>query len=99
MITILKHTLYFDYLSTYCRLKIEAIVGLRVVRGPDWEWGDQDGGEGHVGTLVEIGEPLVSDGSRSVVVKWDSGVRSICRYGVDGKFDLRVLDKGPAGNT
>ena len=26
--------------------------GLRVVRGPDWKWGDQDGGEGCVGTVV-----------------------------------------------
>ncbi len=28
------------------------IVGVRVVRGPDWKWGDQDGGEGSVGTVV-----------------------------------------------
>ena len=30
-------------------------VGSRVVRGPDWSWGDQDGGLGHVGTVVTIG--------------------------------------------
>ena len=28
------------------------LEGLRVVRGPDWKWGDQDGGEGCVGTVV-----------------------------------------------
>lgn len=28
--------------------------GLRVVRGPDWTWRDQDGGEGHVGTVVAV---------------------------------------------
>ena len=28
--------------------------GLRVVRGPDWKWGDQDGGEGSVGTVIGI---------------------------------------------
>lgn len=27
---------------------------LRVVRGPDWEHGDEDGGEGHVGTVVGV---------------------------------------------
>ena len=27
--------------------------GTRVVRGPDWCWEDQDGGEGSVGTIVE----------------------------------------------
>ena len=26
-------------------------AGCRVVRGPDWKWGNQDGGEGHVGTV------------------------------------------------
>ena len=26
--------------------------GLRVVRGPDWKWGEQDGGEGGVGTVL-----------------------------------------------
>ena len=32
------------------------LVGSRVVRGPDWQWADQDGGVGHVGTVVTIGE-------------------------------------------
>ena len=32
------------------------LVGSRVVRGPDWQWGDQDGGPGHVGTVVTIGQ-------------------------------------------
>lgn len=31
------------------------LVGLRVVRGSDWKWGDQDGGEGCAGTVVECG--------------------------------------------
>lgn len=26
-------------------------VGARVIRGPDWKWGKQDGGDGHVGTV------------------------------------------------
>lgn len=29
-------------------------MDLRVVRGPDWEYGDEDGGEGHLGTVVEV---------------------------------------------
>lgn len=83
--------------SVRCRMDVD--VGLRVVRGPDWEWSDQDGGEGHVGTVVEVGEPLGSDGSRAVVVQWDCGERSRYRCGVDGKYDLRVLDSAPAGRT
>lgn len=35
---------------------MELQAGLRVVRGPDWSWGDQDGGEGGVGTVVEVEE-------------------------------------------
>ena len=72
-------------------------VGLRVVRGPDWEWGDHDGGEGHVGTVMEVGEPSVSDGGRAVVVQWDSGERSKYRCGIHGKYDLKVLDSAPTG--
>ena len=41
------------------RLVMEG-VGVRVVRGPDWQWGDQDGGPGHVGTVVTIGQYLRS---------------------------------------
>ena len=71
--------------------------GFRVVRGPDWQWGDQDGGEGHVGTVVEVGHPSESDGGRAVVVQWDCGERCRYRCGVEGKYDLGVLDSAPAG--
>jgi E3 ubiquitin-protein ligase mind-bomb len=77
---------------------MEVQMGLRVVRGPDWEWGDQDGGEGHVGTVVEVGEPPVSHGGRAVIVLWDCGERCEYRCGLEGKYDLRVLDSAPAGN-
>ena len=38
-------------------------VGLRVVRGRDWTWDEQDGGEGHAGTVVEIGKPSNTSGA------------------------------------
>ena len=63
-------------------------MGLRVVRGPDWEWEDQDGGEGFVGTVVELEEG-------GVIVQWDVGQRFRYRCGRDNKFDLRVFDSGP----
>lgn len=73
-------------------------LGLRVVRGPDWKWANQDGGEGHVGTLVEIGEPgSTSSPDRTVVVQWDSGSRTNYRVGYQGAYDLRVFDNAPAG--
>ena len=91
---------------------MEVQLGVRVVRGPDWEWGDQDGGEGYVGTVVEVGEPSISDGSRAAVVwlarplasqtraavvQWDCGERCRYRCGVEGKYDLRGFDIAPAG--
>ena len=70
---------------------MEPVLGLRVVRGPDWEWGDQDGGEGFVGTVAGLEE----DGS--VIVQWDTGQRCRYRCGQDDKFDLRVLDTAQIG--
>ena len=32
-------------------------VGARVIRGPDWKWGKQDGGEGHLGTVRNFESP------------------------------------------
>ena len=60
---------------------MKAAIGLRVVRGPHWELSDQrgDGGEGFVGTLVEVGG---TEGSKllenKVWVQWDSGMRRVC---------------------
>ena len=55
------HVLYttcITYTYTYIKLfwggegvpsssnAMEVEIGLRVARGPDWQWGDEDGGEG-----------------------------------------------------
>jgi E3 ubiquitin-protein ligase mind-bomb len=73
-------------------------VGVRVTRGPDWKWGNQDDGEGHIGTVVEIGKPgSLTSPDKTVVVQWDSGSRTNYRVGYQGKYDLRVLDNAPVG--
>ena len=73
-------------------------VGLRVVRGGDWQWGNQDGGEGFVGTVVEVGGQSGSrNPDKTVVVVWDTGVCAKYRAGYDGKDDLLVLNNAPAG--
>ena len=33
---------------------MEVVEDLRVVRGPDWAHGEEDGGEGYVGTVVKV---------------------------------------------
>ncbi|PVD35618.1 hypothetical protein C0Q70_02581 [Pomacea canaliculata] len=69
-------------------------AGVRVVRGPDWNLGDEDGGEGHVGTVTgQVGDD-------SVKVVWDGGQVSTCRGGLKkGTHDLRVLDNGTVVET
>ncbi|CAG0882641.1 unnamed protein product [Cyprideis torosa] len=62
-------------------------VGARVIRGPDWKWGKQDGGEGHVGTVRNFESP------EEVVVVWDNGTAA--NYRCSGAYDLRILDSSP----
>ena len=73
---------------------MEPFVGLRVVRGPDWNWIDQDGGEGFVGTVAGL-----EGGGGEVVVQWDMGQRCRYRCGRDNKFDLRVVDCAQIGKS
>ena len=64
----------------------------RVVRGPDWEYGEQDGGVGHVGVAV-LGER--TDGW--VCVIWPNGETNNYHTGFKGKFDLRAYDFSDVG--
>lgn len=63
-------------------------AGLRVIRGPSWSQGDADGGEGHVGTVVDARD----DGTAKVT--WDGGQQVTVK---SGSRDLRVLDNAPIG--
>ena len=53
-------------------------TGDEVVRGPDWKWGNQDGGDGTVGEVTEICD---TSGPRAgqIIVKWTGGVQA--KYG------------------
>ena len=62
-----------------------------MIRGPHWQSGDADGGEGHLGTL----RALLGNGQ--VRVLWDNGQEVTCKAGADGKYELRVIDTAPVG--
>ncbi|RWS13087.1 E3 ubiquitin-protein ligase mind-bomb-like protein [Dinothrombium tinctorium] len=64
-------------------------VGARVMRGPDWKWGKQDGGEGHLGTVRNF------ESNEEVVVVWDNGTAA--NYRCLGAYDLRIVDSAPTG--
>uniref|UniRef100_A0AAR2LRG0 E3 ubiquitin-protein ligase MIB2 n=1 Tax=Pygocentrus nattereri TaxID=42514 RepID=A0AAR2LRG0_PYGNA len=73
-------------------------VGMRVVRGFDWKWGNQDDGEGHVGTVVEVGrQGSTTTPDKTVVVQWDSGTRTNYRTGYQGAYDLLLYDNAQIG--
>lgn len=66
-----------------------AAPGLRVVRGPNWIWGDQDGGLWSIGTILSKS----CDAQGWVNVVWDKDPGVIYGYRVGGegrKYDLAV---------
>ena len=68
-------------------------MGDRVVRGPDWKWGDQDGGAGNEGTVMPRPGRSDSEAYHDFVwvnVSWDCGERNNYRIGPD------VCDLAPA---
>lgn len=71
-------------------------TGIRVVRGPDWSHGNEDGGEGHLGTVIGIPGRGPSHGKVQVV--WDSvGEEKSYFAGKNNKFELRIYDIAPIG--
>ncbi|EDW90362.1 E3 ubiquitin-protein ligase MIB2 [Drosophila yakuba] len=72
--------------------------GIRVVRGPNWIWSSQDDGEGHVGTVCEIGRcGSTHSPENTVVVNWDSGHRTNYRVGYQNQYDLIIVDNAQVG--
>lgn len=80
---------------------MDILPGMRVVRGPNWKWGEQDGGEGCVGTVVDLLTLDEVEGGielqRAVVVQWDLGNRCNYRSAIGGQYDLLLFDNGPVG--
>lgn len=62
-------------------------VGCKVIRGPNWKWRDQDGGEGSIGTVEGISPWSGVDGE-GMSVRWPNDSLYTYRWGADGNFDL-----------
>jgi E3 ubiquitin-protein ligase HECTD1 len=65
------------------------VPGDRVVRGPDWKWGSQDGTPPGPGTVKA--EPR----GGWVEVRWDAGGNNSYRMGNDSCYDLQRLEPLP----
>jgi hypothetical protein len=59
-------------------------VGARVVRGPDWKWENQDGGEGAEGVVTGRSHR----NELEVSVTWDRGHSNLYRTGLRDSYDL-----------
>ena len=57
-------------------------------RGKDWKWGNQDGGQGKLGTIFETN----NDNKHWWRVRWDHGGCEFYRAGAEGCFDLEVAE-------
>ena len=78
-------------------------VGVKVQRGPDWQYGRQDGGEKSIGIVIEISSWRTPERAKAnelegkhdrVRVLWkDIGTSNVYRYGFGGKYDVVVVDK------
>lgn len=63
----------------------------RVIRGVDWQWEDQDGGNGKRGKVNEIQDWSASSPRSAAYVVWDNGAKNLYRVGFEGMVDLKLL--------
>lgn len=66
--------------------------GARVVRGVDWQWEDQDGGNGRRGKVNEVQDWSAASPRSAAYVVWDNGAKNLYRVGFEGMADLKVVN-------
>ncbi|EKE42715.1 hypothetical protein ENUP19_0359G0011 [Entamoeba nuttalli] len=63
------------------------VIGKSVIRGRDWKWKDQDGGQGQIGEVIDVCD------EGWVEVKWKNGTVCQYRWGGENAYDLQVVPK------
>jgi len=67
---------------------------IRATSGPDWQWSNQDGGKGSLGTVLEAEQGW---DKKLMRVKWRvTGKAFYYRFGRQGKYDViaaEVMDR------
>ncbi|OWF47911.1 uncharacterized protein LOC110453756 [Mizuhopecten yessoensis] len=61
-------------------------VGCMVRRGPDWDKGNVDGGDGSMGSVIHVYP------NKTLLVRWPSKEIKDHNYGCDGKFEVILCD-------
>uniref|UniRef100_S4RTC7 RING-type E3 ubiquitin transferase n=1 Tax=Petromyzon marinus TaxID=7757 RepID=S4RTC7_PETMA len=67
-----------------------------VIRGPDWKWGNQDGGEGGKGLVLTIKGWDSTSQRNAAQVRWRGEINSY-RLGASGKMDLQLASPTSSG--
>ena len=82
------------------KLQVRGIFpGARVVRGVDWQWEDQDGGNGRKGKVTEIQDWSATSPRSAAYTVWDNGLRNMYRLGFEGMADLKAVTDAKGGNV
>lgn len=71
--------------------------GARVIRGVDWQWEDQDGGNGRRGKVTEIQDWSAASPRSAAYVVWDTGAKNLYRVGFEGMADLKAVSDAKGG--
>ena len=88
-----------------CRRKSKKIPvrgifpGARVIRGVDWSWEDQDGGNGRRGKVTEIQDWSSSSPRSAAYIMWDTGAKNLYRVGFEGMADLKAVSDAKGGTV
>ncbi|XP_033642423.1 E3 ubiquitin-protein ligase MIB2-like [Asterias rubens] len=84
--------------SAKCR-SLGIFQGARVVRGADWKWENQDGGDGTIGTVRGHHYKIKLPCERTwVQVEWPSGITNKYRCGQNGNMDLKYTKRDTDGD-
>lgn len=82
--------------------KENAVVGMKVVRGKDWDYGEEDGGDG-IGTIHTIGDTIKTTAEGWVGVQWEGDIEDSVdenyRIGYENKYDLYIAPEETITNN
>ena len=77
-------------------VKVRAIgifPGSKVVRGKNWQWNDQDGGQGSEGEVKGYENTSSGSSRNRVLVEWPHGVAISYRLGLHGNVDIMCVEE------
>ena len=70
-----------------------------MIRGVDWQWEDQDGGNGRRGKVTEIQDWSAASPRSAAYVIWDTSAKNLYRVGFEGMVDLKAVSDAKGGTV